>query len=311
MAKTHAAYEKGKLLWDSYSYNERVIRMFKNQILRLALARFKWVNLPQTCNAAYLERCLLFNSWATIGFDFDNPAIMVNGTVSGNTQPNLYDEPTQWELRAENGFVLPMCNTNGVICYDNILRCSILDEINIYARELADILITARMNRQHQKMPYVIVGDSDKELDMTNILKQVTGGEIAFIANESFRNIEVTTLDTRVEYLGDAFKLSTENTWNAVYKLLGIPNAPLKRERMLSKEIEMANAPDDLMALNPLDTRRRAAKVLNELINPLTGEPVIDPEKPVMVYWNKDLQTQKFDRLYMGFDDEVDSEGEE
>lgn len=304
MSKTHAAYERGKMLWDSYSLNQHVNIMFRNQILRLALARFKWVNLPETCNAAYLERTLLFNSWATIAFNPDNPNLILNGAISGNVKPNIYDEPTNWDLLGNNGFSMKCNNANGVVIYDNLLRCSVLPEIDIYSRELTDIFITARMNRQHQKMPYILVGSNDKKLDMTNVLKQVLGGEVAFLANDSFRQIEVTTLDTKVPFLGDELKITSENAWNSVYKLLGIPNTPHKKERMLAEEIENSNAPDDLMALNPLSCRRRAAKTLNNLINPKTGEFVIPRDKQIQVYWNKDLQSDFYEDIYRSDFDE-------
>ena len=54
------------IYWASAAYNQRLFIMFRQQIIDLALTRFRWVNLPPTCDSRYLEWTLLFQGCATI-----------------------------------------------------------------------------------------------------------------------------------------------------------------------------------------------------------------------------------------------------
>ena len=47
------------LYWQTAGYNQRLYRMFRAEMLGMCLNRFKWVNLPKTCNERYLELTLL------------------------------------------------------------------------------------------------------------------------------------------------------------------------------------------------------------------------------------------------------------
>ena len=44
-----------KTLWRSAQRNKRFATMLRNEIIAMALSRYKWVNLPDTCDERYLE----------------------------------------------------------------------------------------------------------------------------------------------------------------------------------------------------------------------------------------------------------------
>ena len=42
--------------------------MFQNDLIELALSRFRWLNLPETCNERFLEWTLLTEGAATLAY---------------------------------------------------------------------------------------------------------------------------------------------------------------------------------------------------------------------------------------------------
>ena len=54
--------------WQSAGYNSELFIIYRQQIMKLAMNRYKWINLPITCNERYLEYTLLTQGIATIAF---------------------------------------------------------------------------------------------------------------------------------------------------------------------------------------------------------------------------------------------------
>lgn len=278
-------YQNG-MYWQSDAYNRRLVSKFKRQIIQLALTRFKWIGLPETCDTRFLEQTLLLDGVATIasptegkfkGYWFSTKAVPYG-------QPNVYDTPVRWMSYGNNGWRFPVNHKNGILLYDNMMRASILDDIEIYALELADAWRTRQMNRFHQKIPFIITGDQTKQKDMLNLYKQVAGGEPAILANDSARtDIKFDALMTSVPYIGQALSAEEMNIWNQIHTFLGIESLHVKNERMVEAEVDLNTQPSDLMALNPLQTRRQDLEKLSEWIG-----------NEVSVVWNQDLVSDNF-----------------
>lgn len=272
--------------WSSAAYNQRMYRMFREQIINLALSRFKWVGLPKTCDARYLEYTLLFQGVATIAHTKKQPNTYYSTMVAYDSPLNVYDNPTHWLSIGNNGWRFNANTHSGTLVWDTMLRIPITNWIDIYSRELVDVWRTKQINRLHQKVPFIIQGDQTKKLDMINIYKQIAGGEPAIIATNGLENMKIDVLKIDVPYLGDELQTEWQNIWNCVYTMLGIDNVPFKAERQVAEEIKSMTMPSSLMALNPLESRRQAIKKLKH-IDPITFADT-------QVVWNEDDDTANY-----------------
>jgi hypothetical protein len=54
--------------WQTADINERTYYYYIDIISRIAMSRFRWLNLPKTCDERFLERCLCYQGVATIAF---------------------------------------------------------------------------------------------------------------------------------------------------------------------------------------------------------------------------------------------------
>lgn len=272
--------------WQSAGYNQQLFTIYRAQLMALALARFKWVNLPETCDALYLERTLLTEGYATIAKPKNKPYFYSTKAVLSGYQ-SVYEQPTSWRSIGVNGWSFNVTPANGCLVYDNLVGTPTIVQLNHYARELTDITRTTQVNRANQKTPYIITAPQTKKLDVINLVKQIFGGEPAVLGLNSFTDIDVSVLNLEVEYLEPQLQEAFLNVWQQAYTALGIPYMPFKSERQIEDEVHSVTAPATLLSLNPLEARRYGLKKLNA-----RHECFFD--KPIEVVWNYDIVTNNY-----------------
>lgn len=267
--------------FQSVDFNQRTFSLYRAWIISLALSRFKWENLPSTCDATYLERTLLFEGKATIankgGLWFSTQAVETG-------RLNIYGYPTKWRSTGINGWSFKVDNSTGVIIYDNHMRRPMLGDIELFARRLAALDRVQDINLHQQFNPYLITVPQERRNAAIQMYKQISSGEPAILGYSSLDDIKVQALDTKVPLIGEQLHTMRLNLWNQVYTYLGIDNLPTKSERMIEEEVTAYDEPTDLRALDPLSERRFAVAKLNALA----------PDLNVKVHWNNDYESRNW-----------------
>lgn len=253
--------------WQSADYNQRCYMKNLEWIISLAINRFKWIDLPDTCNARFLEQTLLKSGIATIAHDSETPDVWLSLMCVNMGKLNMYGEPVEWRAQGLNGETSFDVNwDNGVIIYDNNSFSNPWNAIQLFARKLTHYERTEDVNLTHQQTPWIFTAPEEKKLELVNIMKQVAGGEPAIIGNRSMMdNIDYEVLSTQTPYLGTELAIGKENVWREVYRFLGIEHLAFEKgERLIEAEAKANSAPTTIKRLNALDARRRAANILND-----------------------------------------------
>ena len=277
--------------WQTEAYNQQLFNMFRNDLIELALSRFRWVGLPETCNERYLEWILLTEGAATLAYPSLTSETLLSLRCVQQGAPNMYDEPRAWRAMGATGKTDFMCNwTNGVWVWENSTRYPLMVKVNIWARELADIMRTKQINRYHMRMPLVITAPQDRTYDVQNFYKNIANGEPFVLGYDNFADIQTSaTMPERArEYIGDKLNEDWRNTWDAIYRELGIDSMPFKTERMIEDEVDSTMQPTELARLSPLTTRRTACDKLNARFGGKMAEPMT-------VVWARDNITDNYD----------------
>lgn len=275
----------------SIDLNERLYSYYRNLIVQMAMSRYRWINLPKTCDERYLELQLLLNGMATIAFPKKMRGTFMSLQVCGNGRPNMYDIPSQWQALGQNGTKFNCDNTNGVIVYDNATRYPLMNGIDLYARELAQIRLVKRTNRFHQQMPFILKGDQRKRQDMINLFRNVADGEPAILATNGIEDIDYEILSTGVDYKEHEIAEDELFVWNQVFFMLGSPNLPFKAERQTEDEISAQERPATLVSLNSLNERRKAAQKLTERFGDML-------EGSIEVVWAQDNFSKNWNLMH-------------
>lgn len=295
MAKRGKTNNDGKLYWQAKELNQRWQQFFRTQLIQLALARFRWVNMPKTCDARYLEMQLLMQGQATIAHPKNSPGLMLSlRAVSEGI--NMYGNPPEWRAQGDNETDFKVNNNNGVMIYDNMLRSPMIGNFTMLGFEMADIMRTKQVNRQHCKIPFVLVGDQQYRQQMIGLYHKIAENEPAIVATKGLSNVDVSALTTGVPFLGQSLQEDLMSTWNMAYTFLGINNLPFKSERQTADEVKDYGQPTELLTLNPLSCRRQACEQFNDRF----GTLVYGRESPKRLecYWNEDVESASYNAMH-------------
>lgn len=270
----YGRHARNGMHWESADLNQSTFWYYVDIITRIAMMRFRWLNLPKTCDERFLEWCLCYEGVATIAFPKKMCGTFYSTQAVTNGPINVYDNPSSWRSFGNNGWNFNCDNTNGVLVYDNITRFPIMEGIHLYANELTHIRITKRVNRLHQQIPFILKGPQEKKQDMVNLFKQVAGGEPAILATDGIEQIDYEALQTGVQYLGTELAEDERNVWDRIYTMLGIENNPFKAERQTEDEIRAQKQPTGLILMSSLAERRKAADKLNDRFGQYLTKPI-------------------------------------
>lgn len=251
--------------WQNAEINSVAFNSIQTQCRRLATNRFVWHNLPNSCDARFLEQTL-FN-FGVACFARDDDGVWYTLQVAQTGTPNIYGNIEEWTARSVNSEVTIECNdSNGVIVYDSNVRLPIWHDIMLKSADIAHIEQTRRVNLAQQRTPYIITAPQDKELELTNFYKQIAGGETAILGYPELRqNIEVSVVNTEVPLIAEQLDVARRNVWNEFYMAIGVEHLTFeKKERMVEEEAQGNAHPTSLILSDFYQPRQDAAQKMRE-----------------------------------------------
>lgn len=285
--------ETNPYYWQTDDYNALCYQVNINMLLSIALNRFRWVGLPETCDPRFLELQLHKTGLATICHDKETPDIWQTLIAAPQGQFNCYGLPTEWRARGYDKTDFAVTPENGELVYYSQSRTNIWGALTQYATKLTHIQRTADVNLLHQQKPWIMVAPQEKKLELVNIYKQISGYEPAILGDQSLLQLNdgnVFTLDLQTPFIGKELSEMYQNTLNQYLLFLGIPHVMFeKTERLITEEAQAGNATSNILLKNCLDSRRWACEKLKELAP--------DVFKDTFVYLNDDWESYNFNYL--------------
>lgn len=246
--------------WQTDSYNYRTFQMYFDMLLSVAINRFRWVGLPDTCDARYFERTLLRNCVATLSHSQETPNVFTTLEAIMYGQYDMYGNPVKWQAVGYDGLTRYDCdNDNGLLCWYSFTRQTPWNALEIYARKMAHYARTEDVNLSQQMKPFIGIAPQEKRNELVNLLKQVEGGEPAILGDNGLYDMvsKVTVIDTKVPYIGEELSQGVMNTLAQALLYLGVPHLAFEKgERMIEDEARANTAATNIMLLDCLQARR-------------------------------------------------------
>lgn len=274
--------------WESADYNFRATNKNLDLLLSLAVNRFRWVGLPDTCDARFLEKTLHRNGIATLSHKRED-AYPVYTTLQAMPygEYNMYGLPTKWRAVGFEGLTdYDVADDNGVLCYYSYARVSPWNALEMYARKMAHYERTEDVNLTQQMKPFIGIAPQEKRMELVNLLKQVEGGEPAILGDDGLQQLvsNVSVLDLKVPLITEELARSYQNVLNQALLYLGIPHLAFEKgERMIEDEARANTAPTNIMLLDCLNARREFCDKVNAKFG-----------LKVSVYFNEDWESYNF-----------------
>lgn len=258
------------MILNSATYDDYLKRLEK-----IALSIFEWVNLPDSMNQRWLERCLYYKGMAALLKD-KNYGFINTGAVGGgyiniygiptkvNCFSNGYNEMRNVYMGLEKGVdqsdqaILVMNN------WDRVPTCA---TIELFALRLAKIQRAIDLNIDAQKTPVLILTDDKQRLTLKNMYEQYDGNAPAIYGDKNIITPDaLKVLKTDAPYVVDKLTDAKRDMWNEALTFLGISNlSDEKKERLIQAEANSNNEVINLNLESYLAPRKQAAKQFNEI----------------------------------------------
>lgn len=270
--------------WQAEDYNQRAYIKYLTWICKLAINRFRWVGLPETCNERVLETTLLMNGIASICMP-DDLDVWFSLPCSIQSPLSIYGDPTRWRCMGVNGDSFDSSIERGTIIYNSKAKMGVWNAITLNARKLAHYDRTEDINLAVQKTPLLLTTDDAHRRDTLNVLNSVMVGEIAVVGSgQMLDHLNIQAINLDVPFKGAELGAAKRVLWSEIFSLLGIPNMPYEKgERMIEAEAVGNEAPTNIMLLDALSARREACQRLNDNFG-------LD----IQVYFNRDYESYNF-----------------
>lgn len=233
--------------------DQLILDYYRSRIISTAISEFEYGNLPATCDRLYMERKGLENGAFAMYVPRGSDILVATGFAQqGNFTGYAY--PDHIVGVDFNGRVYETDEFE--ICYDNVLKVSLMPYIEIMARQLWEAHQTYRSNLAQQITPFVKVSTSkDQKLNDTNIFNQIFGFAKFLLVKNPQEVQNIKTIDTKVPYIGLDLLQSKQVLWRDIMSMLGITIGTTKRERQSDDELRMNRMADAISMQSRLSTR--------------------------------------------------------
>lgn len=258
------------------AFNQLTYNFYYDRLLEMSLARYEWLNLPDSVDARFLE-LTLFKNGRALFFEDDVLGmlalpVIINGPFNvykipirrraftpGVSSVNETDKSTAATYQAER------TNKDSVICYNNMLHSPSLNMCRMFARRLADIDRTIDVNISAQKTPVLIESDSNTLLSLKNAYKQYEGNFPVIFGKKGIAD-NVKVLMTGAPLVAPALQQLKQTIWNDAMEALGIANHGAdKKERVNILEIQANQGGTIASRYSGLIAREQACDAVNRM----------------------------------------------
>lgn len=258
------------------SFNRLTYNFYYDRLLEMSLARYEWINLPDSVDARFLELTLFKNGLALFFEDDVLGMLALPVIISGPF--NVYKIPirrraftpgvssvNETDKSTVSTYHAERTNKNSVICYNNMLHSPSLNMCRMYARRLADIDRTIDVNISAQKTPVLIEADSNTLLSLKNAYKQFDGNCPVIYGKKGISE-HINVLTTGAPLVAPALQQLKQTIWNDAMEALGIANHGAdKKERVNTLEIQANQGGTIASRYSGLIAREQACDAVNRM----------------------------------------------
>ncbi len=252
---------------DSAVGNKMAYMTYYAQLLEIAISRFKWINLPKTVDARFLELALNTKGFALFFKDEDIGYLGMNTTIGG--QLSNYNIPINRQAFASNGYKANRTIRDSVIVWNNLIHTNGQLKLLEFSKDLYNLECIIRTNANAQKTPLMILCDERTRLTMENLYQKYEGNAPFIFGSSRNSDLSVTSIqamNTQAPYLADKLYQLKANIWNEALTFLGISNISItKKERMISDEVNRMQGGVLASRYSATEARKQACEEINNM----------------------------------------------
>lgn len=258
MGRKKTQFEESALL------NNRSYEYYFCRLKELAISMFDWKGLPSSVDPRYIELTLFDNNCAVYFRD------EVMGDLCLNCLPqsmmNVYGDPIKRRAYSKyNKYQRQLSDKDSVIIWNNYLRVSSYNAVDLFARRLYNLDRIIDVNCNAQKTPMMVTANEQQRMTMINLYKEYDGNQPFIFGDKMLDQNSLKVLNTGAPYVADRIYEMKRNLWNEALNYLGISAVNDKRERMVTQEAMMAQGDNISARYSRLRSRQEAVEKINKM----------------------------------------------
>ena len=265
--------------------NWKTYDMYFRQMLTLAENVFKFSNLPENIDLAFLNKILVRNG--AIAWFEDEDLGVIALPYSSVMSKDVYGRPNSIMVEGENGYIRNLKNTakktEFVIMYDNNSLYPIYLDICQIAERIALCVRTEDVNIKQQRTPRIWKTPQDKKLSIQRAVDNIDAFSDTVETYESTKLQDLSAILAPAPYVSDKIDQHLDKLWAEFFRLIGVANLQeQKRERLIRDEMVVSQGGTVASRFSRFNPRERAVEKINELfgtnieVSYYDGEPSSD-----------------------------------
>ena len=267
---------KNKSLWDLINYNnnfdiksKRVNeKLIFNMLLSKTLTMFKYENLPNTIPAEILEHTLQTTGIGFI-FEYNNDLICLPITLLYD-EVDYYNRPTKGNVYLHDTKQQKTVNLDsGVIISNDYMNQGMTPLFNKYSSLMVDSELTLYIANIWKRASKVISASDDQTIQSAReYVNKIEQGDISIIStNPILNDLSVNTDNVTSVSISELIQYDNYIK-STVYNEIGLSsNKTLKKERLITSEVEQDNDRIYPFVDNMFSCREKAVEEINDKFN--------------------------------------------
>ena len=248
--------------------NWKTYDMYFRQMLTLAENVFKFSNLPENIDLAFLNKILVRNG--AIAWFNDEDLGVIALPYSSVMSKDVYGRPNSIMVEGENGYIRNLKNTakktEFVIMYDNNSLYPIYLDICQIAERIALCVRTEDVNIKQQRTPRIWKTPQDKKLSIQRAVDNIDAFSDTVETYESTKLQDLSAILAPAPYVSDKIDQHLDKLWAEFFRLIGVANLQeQKRERLIRDEMVVSQGGTVASRFSRFNPRERAVEKINEL----------------------------------------------
>lgn len=268
---------------DAIVMNNQTYIDYLERMKKICLSMFEWVNLPDSCNARFLEMCLYYNGQGALLYS--DELGYLNTMASDGGYINIYGLPTEvmcYSYRFNERRSLYTVDTGEekgkecILVMNNYERIPTSVSISLFAYRLAEAQRTVDVNIKSLRTPILITTDQKQYFTLKKMYEEYDGNTPAIFADKNLISPDaLKAIKTDAPVLLDDIMAYKREIWNEFLTTMGLQNLSEKKERLISNEVDSNNEVINMNLQSMLIPRKEACKQFNEKYG-LSGDKAID-----------------------------------
>lgn len=253
-----------KRMINSQISNYKTYLMYKRQMKTLAENVFKFNNLPEYIDVAYLNKTLLNDG--AIAFFSDEVLGVIALPFSSYGKLDVYGRPNQIYVWGQNGYHEVLDKNQYVIMYDNNGKYPLVLDIAQMAERVALAVRTQDVNIIHQRTPRIWKTSKDTEKSVKDLINEIDTMVETVVTYDS-KNVltDLQSVQAPAPYVTDKLDDHLKELFAEFYRLIGVANVQIqKKERYITDEMQASQGGTIASRWSRFEPRQRAVKEINE-----------------------------------------------